>query len=1237
MLLCSRRTLARCVPLLFPMLAFAGQSLVLNRAVTIPVIDPIIPAKQSWRVEFQFHNWTIPPAGFYGAVVFDIGGTGTKATISPDGRLAIEASDQLTARQPCFLSTEGISNALVRIQKDVGKMQFSCEMWNFDGTGYRNDVMQILVPQQRQGPGGQIGGGATGALGFLRVSTKLMPLGGRPPTTADGGDWTELKFDGNLKDSSGHNHHAVDYTGTYMPTPNQVAFAHPMTAGAPSWSSWTSLRAGFPSQLDGSPSYSMADASSSVSYSWQQLKGPTSVIWTGRNTVNPTVEGLVFGTYEFRLTVADAAGKTASATLETGAVATDDNGVVVNADPNVDRIFGPMIAFGRNPWGLADERALAATTLRTAAYQRYGLDPPTWDVPRAGTIAYRFNGTASAGGTPTTLTRAITDSDTSLAVADASLLDLASLPTRILVGSGYAAREDMRICATTATKGPATLTVCYDGRGRPNPGDGYRTQPQAWPTGTGVGQMKVKGTGTRFLTDICPGGPGPAGAVLYTTGSARMTPGSPVATGVGTVWNGDTGARAGFVLRVSATHGGVPFVFSAYIASAADPAHITLVRPYPSDADAGSFSYSIIQGDTRQMTLHYKRLSDGSDAQIYALTTGCESDTDAYLYLGHDMAGLNGTMQTGMKYGYMDGFGYTSAFGANFYGEDLAHRALYYRSGWDPALRAARVFGDHYVDSPQIDGGDAGGMTLLIGGGSVGGFVAAVLDVNDPHRPSWSTLRGLARNGSIGDVGCNDTDTRDSGYAGTWLTLAAAYDPDPAQRKKWQNEVAKMLARDEKCKGADNSWAHGFLWNSVSAPLSVTKGSAVATGTNIPQSMCAGVASGTLQVTAGSAIATGTGLVQGNQIVVHGTKDGAPYTGFFSFKLGQVDQAGAIVMGALWPGDSGSTTFLIENNDNLSVFATGNNDPQMHKNFACTWNSATQVTLDRPWDGPTETGVHVYSYALAGFGQQPFMLGIKITQMKFASQIPDAPFSKRYGELAAAAAKWIHDVGYDPVTQGLFYGRIFQACEPATTPPPGFEFIARTPGCNNGLYPPAVRAARVLTAEASQALRVYYEANPTPEAKAWGDRAYGSIWGDPVDTTGGVYSDPNYVRDENSDGALANYKWTGFFFGMGMSHQWPAVRLGGVAPPKYRSVSLGIKPGAGAVAKTRAWVTAPSGEVKSYDCASLAACDVTVDDRQGTHWYVVQYLSADGAVLSQSDPALIARSDSAAKASGAGQ
>ena len=60
----------------------------------------------------------------------------------------------------------------------------------------------------------------------------------------------------------------------------------------------------------------MADASSTVSYAWQQVKGPTAVVWSGQNTVKPTVEGLVFGTYQFRLTVTDAGGKSATATLD---------------------------------------------------------------------------------------------------------------------------------------------------------------------------------------------------------------------------------------------------------------------------------------------------------------------------------------------------------------------------------------------------------------------------------------------------------------------------------------------------------------------------------------------------------------------------------------------------------------------------------------------------------------------------------------------------------------------------------------------------------------------------------------------------------------------------------------------------------------------------------------------------------------------------------------------------------
>jgi hypothetical protein len=92
---------------------------------------------------------------------------------------------------------------------------------------------------------------------------------------------------------------------------------------------------------------------------------------------------------------------------------------------------------------------------------------------------------------------------------------------------------------------------------------------------------------------------------------------------------------------------------------------------------------------------------------------------------------------------------------------------------------------------------------------------------------------------------------------------------------------------------------------------------------------------------------------------------------------------------------------------------------------------------------------------------------------------------------------------------------------------------------------------------------------------------------------------------------------------MGMSHQWPAVRLGGVQPARYRKVNLEVKPGEGA--KTQIAVTAPSGAVKVFACASGTSCEVTVDDRQGSHWYRVQYLGADGKVASQSDAVLLER------------
>ena len=79
-----------------------------------------------------------------------------------------------------------------------------------------------------------------------------------------------------------------------------------------------------------------------------------------------------------------------------------------------------------------------------------------------------------------------------------------------------------------------------------------------------------------------------------------------------------------------------------------------------------------------------------------------------------------------------------------------------------------------------------------------------------------------------------------------------------------------------------------------------------------------------------------------------------------------------------------------------------------------------------------------------------------------------------------------------------------------------------------------------------------------------------------------------------------------------MSHQWPAVRLGGVQPPipvtPAISLDLGDVPGAvSALIK----VIEPSGAVLYFTC-SASPCQVQVDARQGAPWFQILYLDSLG-------------------------
>jgi PAS domain-containing protein len=1194
--------------LLFAATLFAGQSLVFNAGQYLDLADPQYPRNQSWRVEFQVHDWTEPATG--SGRLISLSGLGFAAFIGPNGSFSLEsAGDRVLEQQPCFVNANGMSNALIRFQRNVTTSKVTCEIWSYDSTGYNTQTDNIKTLGNLNFGGGNLGGGAAASLGFIHVFTTLLPLGSRPPVTADRGDWTDLRFDGNLLDSSGKGHNATG-TGRYVTTPNQIPVALPKTLGAPFWSNSVSLRAGFPAQLDGSASFTLADGNSSVNFQWQQLSGPSTVIWQNRQTGTPTVTGLVFGTYTFRLEVTDAAGNKAAAPLTVGAVATDANGVIVNANPAADALFGPMIAFGRNPWGWADERNLRMENLQRNTYGT----PPTWSAPAEdATVDYRF---FNPYGTPqnTTLVGDITATALTIPVANAASLDLSSLPTQILLGNS-GSWEIVRICSASAN----TLGVCYDGRGYHYGFDGSYIRPAtAWSAGNRIWQVKVTGTDTHFLTTICSSGPGwPVASTraITSAGTITVSPGSAAASGVGASGNGTQNSLA---IAIYATHNGTPFTFLSYV-NAANGKSIVMARPFPADADPGTYSYRIFS-DQRRIVLHYTR-TDSTDGSVSFPTSGCETDTALYLYFGLDNVYAN-QRNSASPYSYMDGLGYTGDVVPNYYDIGLAHYAFYFRSGLTQSLTSARNLEDYWLRYPEIGQGEAGGNPRSRS--ILGVFAAAVLD-GDRAR-NWSGLRSFAKAGALtAQANRCDDDLRESAYTLSWLALAAQFDPDPAQRANWKNVLStSAYSRDNGCKRPDNSFAAGNYWEPGPQQVTATRDSATVTPVSgtFPANICSSTAHGTAAASNGSALLTALtssfiAPAGSYKLLVGGTIGGVRYDLSTQFDY---SSPSGITMAALWPGDSGVVYWSIENNDNQSYALTIAGGPDDAANFgqitSCTLTDPTHIELYRPW--PTPSGTFSYfQYNLVGRGTQPFMAGIKALQMRYAGQVY-AP----YKGLDEAVSTWVGTTGFDQTMKAIYYGRVFPQCEPAVTDS-GIEDVQfRVVGCiESGSNPVYISQARARNAEAQNAMTVNYLANPTVANQVLGDFFYGATYGASGYTASGYFSD-GVTASNLDDNSLGSYKWPGFFFGVGMAHQWPAARLGGVAPPQSRTVYISLDLLGGT--SSRIIVTAPSGAQVTYDCGNTSPCPITVDDRQGSHWFQVQYLSPSGTVSSQTAPDLLA-------------
>jgi len=1245
--------------LLLASAAFAGQSIQYG---TQNIYNETAPTTPVNRLEFCIHDWT---PGSYTHILagpggaFGNGATGWSAYMQVQGLsgLGISARNQWDNGSGVFIPLGGlaVSQVYVRLQHDPVNLVDDYEAWDVGG----NRIFSASVPYSTEADTGiglvlGYGNEPTMNVAFVRVHTTLVPLNSRPPVTYNPvARLFEWKFDGNLNDASGNGYNAIYGRGlpTYVPTLNQQTVAI-LKANANSWANIVSLRAGYPGSLDATSSYAEADTSSTVTYFWQELSGPSRLFFSSRTSGSPSITGIVYGDYLVQLTVTDVSNNQTATTQDIGAVAMDSKGIVVNADPNADAMFGNMIAFGKNPWGYADFWSQHAMLLRLADYTGGGwtLSGPQWEQTGVGTVSYYWNGRGISPGDRScfsALTAGIAAATSSIPVSDASCFDLTVFPTRILLSAG-GPDEEVRICSSSATSGPATLTACYDGRGQ---------NASAWSPGTVVGQDKVIGSGTKFITDpvsaVCPGGaPGPTGLASYSTGVVTLTAGSATMTGLGTAW---TSGMVGSYVRVPATHGGTAFIYLAQIAAVDSGTSITLNRVYPADADTGSYTHAIFPG-SRTIVLRGPHTVDTSATGEWLWnTTGCESETALYMNpftsgnefaSGHDIPVNNGRQMTGYKYSVTDSTNWVNEGpqgGISFYGESLASRALCLRSGLAAACNAANIIDDYLVKSPwgNLDG--SGYPPLFMGGLGIGAFTSAVLG----QGASWGDLRSYAALGESTANGiynggtplCYVGDTRDNAYTFAWLIYAAIYDPDTSAggfRSRWINDLAIMQADDAACHLSDYSWANGFDWNNSGSlafgPVTMTSNSTAVTGAGLSPSVCTGSATGSGTVVNGVAALTVTsGSIPASNVdalVITGTSGGNPLT----VQLMVAGSGSSVGLSALWPGDSGSVTWMAVNtqdgSNNMISIATSNADvADLHNNYACIWNNAGSITLDHPWKGATGGNYYGFIGNLSGFGQQPFYQGINAYRMGLlaAATAPElASVAAAYQVFNSNATAWIKSTGFDMATLTTNYGRGFEFCEPVMVSST-IQFDWRSPGCSyTAANPNSVSVGREQNMEISNAFSDYYIYNPGSASQTWGDEAYGAVWGNAAFNTGGVYYDAasdatNQAPTNLSDGSINIGKWYGFFAGMGMLHRWPAVRLGGVDPPNYATVNIPFTlTGVTRAAQAQVTITAPSGKVVTTVCPT-SPCAVSVDKRSGSVMMELDYLNASGAVVAQGD------------------
>lgn len=284
---------------------------------------------------------------------------------------------------------------------------YSLEVWDeLTGTYYSNSIVDAAPANVYNLNSKQIGPGsingfhpaAAANLGALRIDSTVLPLGSTLPQrflTSSFGNMGDWEFEGVLTDASPLAR-GITVTG------GSTTYLNPTTTFPPVISLNAvpkSVRAAF-SAAPSVSGFTNAD-DPNFTCTLAQTSGSGRAAFTNPGCASFTLP--VFGQYDFVTTITDSLSVATSKTFSVGAVATDSNGVVIVSDANINRLLGPLIRLGGNPWSWFDNRAVALAELQVGMLDGSGtgaINPwqNQWDgAAAAGTISCTFGDTFCTG------------------------------------------------------------------------------------------------------------------------------------------------------------------------------------------------------------------------------------------------------------------------------------------------------------------------------------------------------------------------------------------------------------------------------------------------------------------------------------------------------------------------------------------------------------------------------------------------------------------------------------------------------------------------------------------------------------------------------------------------------------------------------------------------------------------------------------------------------------------------